>query len=58
MSEGGMKTVAADAQVVSAAEVRATVWFEHYNEEHPHKGLRMRSPREFIRSSENAACPV
>lgn len=24
-------------------------WFEDYNENHPHKGLRMRSPREFIR---------
>ena len=25
-------------------------WFEDYNEVHPHKGLNMRSPREFIRS--------
>lgn len=33
-------------------------WFEDYNEEHPHKGLRMRLPRAFIRSIENAACPV
>ena len=25
-------------------------WFEDYNEIHPHKGLKMRSPRQFIRS--------
>ena len=25
-------------------------WFEDYNENHPHSGLRMRSPREFIRA--------
>lgn len=25
-------------------------WFEDYNENHPHKGLSMKSPREFIRS--------
>ena len=25
-------------------------WFEDYNEYHPHSGLRMRSPREFIRA--------
>jgi transposase InsO family protein len=25
-------------------------WFEDYNEVHPHKGLNMLSPREFIRS--------
>jgi len=24
-------------------------WIEDYNENHPHRGLRMRSPREFIR---------
>ena len=23
-------------------------WFEGYNDNHPHSGLRMRSPREFI----------
>lgn len=33
-------------------------WFEDYNERHPHKGLRMKSPREFIRSSATAGCPV
>ena len=25
------------------------VWFRDYNENHPHKGLRMKSPREYIR---------
>ena len=25
-------------------------WFEDYNENHPHSGLRMHSPREFIRA--------
>ncbi|TSE03411.1 transposase [Mesorhizobium intechi] len=25
-------------------------WFEDYNENHPHSGLRMRFPREFIRA--------
>ena len=25
-------------------------WFDDYNENHPHSGLRMRSPREFIQA--------
>jgi transposase InsO family protein len=35
-------------------------WFEDYNAVHPHSGLRMRSPREFIadQSSTPAGCPV
>jgi transposase InsO family protein len=35
-------------------------WFDDYNAVHPHSGLRMRSPREFIASqpSTPAACPV
>lgn len=34
-------------------------WFEDYNENHPHKALRLKSPREFIRSfPQPAACPV
>ena len=44
-----------DARTVLA---QLAAWFEDYNEEAPHKGLRMRSPREFIRLIENAACPV
>lgn len=35
------------------------VWFEDYNEHHPHWGLGMRSLREFIHSqSQPAPCPV
>jgi transposase InsO family protein len=35
-------------------------WFEDYNDIHPHSGLRMLSPREFIaqQSSTPAECPV
>jgi putative transposase len=34
-------------------------WFEDYNEYHPHKGLKMRSPREYRRSSAKIeGCPV
>jgi transposase InsO family protein len=36
-----------DAQSVFAQLPR---WFEDYNDNHPHKALRMKSPREFIRS--------
>ena len=34
------------------------VWFEDYNEMHPHRGLKMLSPREFIRLSATAGCLV
>ena len=46
-----------DAQSVLAQLAR---WFEDYNDNHPHKALRMKSPREFIRSFRQpaAACPV
>ncbi|WP_188974037.1 DDE-type integrase/transposase/recombinase, partial [Neoroseomonas lacus] len=39
---------------------RLAAWFEDYNTIHPHSGLRMRSPREFIaaQSVTHAACPV
>jgi transposase InsO family protein len=34
-------------------------WFEDYNEVRPHRGLRMCSPRQFIRTRlSTAACPV
>jgi transposase InsO family protein len=34
-------------------------WFDDYNEVRPHRGLRMRSPRQFIRSQlSTAVCPV
>lgn len=32
--------------------------FDDYNENAPHKALRMLSPREFIRSMQNFECPV
>jgi putative transposase len=46
-----------DAQSVLAQLPR---WFEDYNENHPHKALRTKSPREFIRSFHQpaAACLV
>ena len=30
-------------------------WFEDYNENHPHSGLKMKSPREFIRAKKQTA---
>ena len=34
-------------------------WFEDYNEYHPHKSLKMKSPREFRRlTAKLEACPV
>jgi transposase InsO family protein len=45
-----------DAKTVLA---QLPAWFEDYNESHPHKALRLKSPREFIRSfHQPAACPV
>lgn len=44
-----------DAQTVLS---QLSAWFEDYNESHPHKGLQMKSPREFIRSYQPATCPV
>ena len=39
---------------------RLAEWFEDYNTTHPHSGLQMRSPREFIsqQSPAHAGCPV
>ncbi len=35
------------------------IWFEDYNEIHPHQGLKMRSPREYRKSLIAASgCPV
>jgi len=34
-------------------------WFEDYNENHPHKGLKMMSPREYIKLMNRAdECPI
>jgi transposase InsO family protein len=43
-----------------AAAVMAELdcWFEDYNEMHPHRALGMRSPRQFVRAHQPAACPV
>ena len=56
MAEAFVKTMKRDYVGVYGAPDAATVlqnlssWFEHYNEEHPHKALRYKSPREFRRS--------
>jgi len=53
MAEAFVKTFKRDYVYVnelpSAASVLAQlpVWFEDYNEFAPHKGLKMKSPREF-----------
>lgn len=45
-----------DADTVLA---RIGTWIADYNEHHPHRGLGMRSPREFIRAQTHPApCPV
>ena len=44
-----------DAETVMA---QLPGWFEDYNENAPHKTLRMLSPREFIRSLQNLECPI
>lgn len=64
MAEAFVNTFKRDYVHVHARPDAATVlaqlpgWFEDYNERHPHKGLRMKSPREFIRASATAGCPV
>lgn len=56
-----MKTFKRDYVYLSdlpdAAAVMAKLpeWFEDDNERHPHKGLKMRSPREFRREMAAAA---
>lgn len=65
VSEAFVKTLKRDYARIHPRPDAATVlqqlpaWIEDYNEVHPHKGLRMRSPREFIRAlSQPAPCPV
>ena len=65
VSEAFVKTLKRDYASIQARPDAATVlqmlpsWIEDYNDNHPHSGLRMRSPREFIRSqSQPARCPV
>ena len=64
MAESFVKTFKRDYVHVNECPDALTVmkmlatWFEDYNELAPHKGLRMLSPREFIRLSATAECPV
>ncbi len=56
MAEAFVKTFKRDYVRLSPLPDAATVlpriagWFADYNENHPHQGLKMRSPREFIRA--------
>jgi len=64
MAEAFIKTFKCDYVYVNDRPDARTVlsqlaaWFEDYDEMHPHKGLRMLSPREFIRLSATAGFPV
>lgn len=56
VAEAFVKTFKRDYVRVNPMQDAATAlrqiagWFEDYNENHPHSGLRMRSPREFKRA--------
>lgn len=60
MSEAFVRTLKRDyvrvrpLQDAETALSQIAGWFEDYNENHPHSGLRMRSPREYIRSQQTA----
>ena len=60
MSEAFVKTLKRDYLRVSPVPDARTAldqiagWFDDYNENHPHSGLRMRSPREFRRAHQPA----
>ena len=64
MAEALVKTIKRDYVFCNDRSDAETVmaqlpgWFEDYNENAPHKALRMLSPREFIRSLQNLECPV
>jgi transposase InsO family protein len=55
MAEAFVKTFKRDYVYVNSVESAQDVmrqlpnWFEDYNENHPHKGLKMKSPRKFLR---------
>ena len=64
MAEAFVKTFKRDYVYVHDRSDAETVmaqlahWFEDYNEHHPHEGLKMKSPRQFIRSRLLiASCP-
>jgi len=43
----------ADVRDAEAVMKKLPGWFEEYNEDHPHKGLKMLTPREFRRANLN-----
>ncbi len=60
MSEAFVKTLKRDYLRIRPVPDTKTAldqiagWFDDYNENHPHSGLRMRSPREFRRAHQPA----
>jgi hypothetical protein len=62
ISEAFVNTLKRDYVRVTSLPDAATVlgliggWIHDYNENHPHSGLRMRSPREFIVAKTAAEC--
>jgi len=65
MAEAFVKTFKRDYASVNPRPDADTVlrqlpkWFDHYNEHHPHKALKYRSPRQFRRANlTTASCPV
>jgi transposase InsO family protein len=60
MAESFVKTFKRDYVYVNELHDAASVmrqlaaWFEDYNDVHPHKGLRMQSPREYRKATANA----
>lgn len=61
MAEAFVNTIKRDYVYISDCHDAKTVlkllpkWIEYYNEEAPHSGLKMMSPREYIRSRRNLA---
>jgi transposase InsO family protein len=65
MAEGFIKTFKRDYVYLARLDTAEAVlqrlgeWFEDYNEKAPHKGLSMRSPREFLYLNRTVSvCPV
>ena len=64
IAEAFVKTCKRDDVLLHPRPDAATVmagldsWFEDYNEMHPHRALKMRSPRRVIRAHQPATCPV
>jgi transposase InsO family protein len=65
MAEGFVKTFKRDYVHVNRLDSARVVleqlpgWFEDYNEIAPHKGLKMKSPREYMKSlAASVGCPV